>query len=85
MKTIYKFPLAIESTQHLSLPAEFKVALVGLDPQEQPCLWLILDSTHLTYLTKIFIVGTGQPIPPQAKEHLGSFVQTEYVWHVFLA
>jgi hypothetical protein len=32
----------------------------------------------------VYIVGTGHPIPPQAREFCGTVVMDRYVWHIWL-
>ena len=91
MSTIYKFALNMDLANcgHNHRPLWDmrleKVLHAGLDPQGVPCVWAkvypckgIHDKLTLT------IVGTGQPLGNAATtNHVGSFVQGPYVWHVF--
>lgn len=84
VKTIYKYPIWTADGQTVMLPKEFQVIHVGLDPQGTACLWAIVEPTQETKPEELYLVGTGNPLPPQATRHLGSFVQGSFVWHAFL-
>jgi hypothetical protein len=82
--TIHKFPLHITDEQLIAMPAESQPLHAGIDPGGKPCLWCEVDTdSPETIQRKIFVVGTGNPIPDEASVHLGSFVAVPFVWHVF--
>jgi hypothetical protein len=93
MKTIWKFPIQITSTQPVEMPRGATIIHVGLDPTGTPCLWAIVDPKEMRVWVDIFIYGTGHPFKergdPQNEfrgipnEYIGSFNQEQYVWHVF--
>jgi len=85
MKTIYKYPFAITDKQLLPLPSG-RVLLVDIDPTGQPCLWIETDieTCHILQNKRLFVVGTGGTLPMGAKTHIGSFVQSPCVWHIYL-
>lgn len=84
MTTIHKFNLAITDEQDISIPGYVRVIHVGLDPGGSPCVWAVVNNLMETSVVRIFIVGTGNPIPDSAHRHLGSFLQGSFVWHALL-
>lgn len=84
MKTIYKYPISIADEQESTLPFGAEVIRVGLDPQDVPCVWAIVDTEQLAaQLKTIFVIGTGQEVRDDFFNYLGSFNQGPFVWHVF--
>jgi len=83
MKTIYKYPLVLTDHQTVATKTGAKFLHVGLDPQGVPCLWMLVDPQECPSSWVIWIVGTGNPMPPGDKVHLGSFTQGPFMWHVF--
>lgn len=90
MITIYKYPLPINSTTHISMPAGAIVRHIGCDPAGEPCLWAEVDTDHPMENRIFHVMGTGHPCPEFAYDghprdrFFGSFVQGVFVWHVFL-
>jgi len=85
MKTIYKYPLKITNVQQIEIPQGFNVLHVGLDPQDQPCIWAAVDTTKETQMAQIVVLGTGHNANGiEWMNHLGSFRQDCFMWHVFL-
>lgn len=86
MKTIHKYHIAISDGQAIEVPLGAKVIHVGLDPEDRSSIWCEVDfgQQEKEQLT-LYVVGTGQLIPPEATRHLGSFTWklTGTVWHVF--
>lgn len=82
-KTIWKFPLRIEDRQVIEIPIGHKAIHVGLDPRDEPCMWAEVDSRMAKGEFVFFVVGTGNPMPVEAKTHLGSFVMGPFVWHLY--
>lgn len=84
MKTIYKYPIKITNEQEISMPQDAKVIHAGLDPQGTPCVWAVVDTERETEPVSILVYGTGNPMNYFPHEHVGSFTQGPFVWHVFL-
>ncbi len=86
MKTVYKYELQLTDHQRITVSCAglSDPIYAGLDPNGKLCIWCLVQ-THatLTETYDIYIVGTGNPIPIEAKIHLGSVVQGQFVWHVF--
>jgi len=87
MKKIYKFPIQITDMQHVSIRhnRHYKIIHAGLDPAGTPCIWVEIDpdGNEITSHT-VYVIGTGNPMPPHAHMHIGSFVQGPFVWHVYV-
>lgn len=83
MKTIYKYPLALIDYQIVTLKTGAKLIHVGLDPQGVPCLWALVNIQESPSEWQLWIVGTGNQMPPGEKNHVGSFTQGPFMWHVF--
>lgn len=83
MNTIYKYPIEIVSIQTLELPVGAVIVHAGLDPQGTPCLWAKVDNKAPVEPRHIIVAGTGHCLTEYLL-HVGSFVQNDYVWHVFI-
>lgn len=57
------------------------VVLVGRDLSGEVCVWIDGDLSDST-LRAFRVFGTGQEVPPSA-EHVGSWVEAPFVWHVY--
>ena len=94
MKKIYKYPFDIEGSFAIKKLPEFAPIIhVGLDPTGTPCLWAEIFPEWVEAIEKyetarsarrireFAIVGTGQNCP--IGEHVGSWVQDAFVWHLY--
>lgn len=82
--TIWKFPLIIQRFTSIQAPVGAKIIHVGIDPTGEPCVWAEVNAENDMQEIKLCVVGTGQLKPSEAKDHLASFVQGPFVWHVYL-
>lgn len=82
MKVIYKYPIEITESQFIQAKPG-PIIHVGLDLDGIPCLWIQVWSTTPDISRVIYVIGTGNPMPSDAKHHLGSFLQGPFVWHVY--
>ena len=83
MNTIYKYPIEIVNTQTIKIKESAEILHVGLDPQGVPCIWAKVNTSFDDKDFKLCITGTGFLLHEGIKQHLGTFVQHSYVWHVF--
>jgi hypothetical protein len=84
MNTIWKYPLRIADFQEVRVKLNGIPIHAGLDPSGSPCVWCEVEEDNTdTEPLHIYIIGTGNPLPSRAREHLGSFVQGPFVWHVY--
>lgn len=84
MRAVYKYPIPITDKQDIRMPECARIVHVGLDPQNAPCIWaeVVTERSLRTY--EVFVVGTGHPLPAgAATNHIGSFAQGPYMWHVY--
>lgn len=84
-RTVWKYELTIDDEIDLFIPGgnPLRVVLIGLDPNGAPCLWAEVDPSARKVRRRLYIRGTGHAVPPSAN-HLGSFLQGPFVWHVFV-
>ena len=81
--TIWKYPFEITGPFELMLPTEARVLSVGVQ-DERPCMWVLVEAENLLEERRFVIVGTGHPAPkPTTSEHIGTFQQSPFVWHLF--
>lgn len=82
MKTIHKFRFKIDDSFTIESKKIEKFLLVEMQSRF-PCLWVLvdLDSEPQAYHFRMF--GTGQNIISENVEHIGSFQQGGFVWHLF--
>lgn len=84
MRTIHKYPLAITDAQ--ILPVQVNAMPLHVDNQNgQLTLWMEVDSDRAFLAKTVYVVGTGNPIPRDAKVYVGSAIVSPFVWHVYLS
>jgi len=81
-KRIYKYPFGILDRCMVDLPENHEIIHIGLDPNHQPCIWAKVDPVEIDVSTEICVIGTGHDVD-DGMEHIGSFVDGQFVWHVF--
>lgn len=84
MKTIYKYPIVLESQDHTFgqvVPVGFKFLRAQLQ-NGQPFMWLEVDKDAQKSESKFGIWGTGQDIPNSAS-YLGTFDYGPLVFHLY--
>lgn len=87
--TVHKYALPIVGNNTVSMPDGARVLSCGLQGSTI-FLWVLCDPTALKEDRVFEIVGTGQPVPDNVKEFVGT-VQAEgncnwflyFVWHIF--
>lgn len=83
MKKIWKYDIAITDVQTLKVPCGGKAIHVDTDPSGNYCIWFEVETGNKEYDRKVFVVGTGNPVPREAVSHIGSLVRGWWVWHVY--
>ncbi len=71
MKTIYKYPLKIDTAQRVSMPEGAELLDVQCQAGVGPCLWALVDTDKPHVARKILIHGTGHPA-----ENIGKHIAT---------
>lgn len=83
--TIHKHRLCITMGDHaITTHERSKVLHVGLDPSGEPCIWLQVDTSQPFMHFGVFIIGTGHDVPREAVHHIGSFLDGEFMWHIYI-
>ena len=85
MKTIFKYPLAVQDEQEIMLPAGARVLCVQVQ-RGVPCLWAVVDPEIGKLSHTIHIRGTGHPVEGiENFEYMGTFQLSggDFIFHVF--
>lgn len=72
----------IAPRQTISVRASAQFIHAGLDPQGLPCVWAKVNTKDVDIFRDIILCGTGTDLL-QHGEHIGTFNQGLFVWHVF--
>lgn len=68
--------------QKVRLPIGAKIVLVESQGGEL-FLWAEVDSEVHCEDRKVWVIGTGNPMPARRLVHLGSVMMWPFVWHVY--
>ena len=89
MGVIYKYPLEIGSTSHITMPKYAKILCVQMQ-HNVPTIWALHhdEAAEPDYETRTFrVVGTGELVPDDYNEDKAAYIGTvqdgQYVWHIF--
>lgn len=80
--TIWKFELKLNVFQEIEMPNHADIRHVGLQ-NDTICLWAEVRPENQKVMRKFYVVGTGHPIPTQARLYVGSVQQPPFVWHIY--
>lgn len=88
MTTIWKYPLRITDTQKILLPVNAKILSVGVQDDEQVCMWAVVEPNVLNKKERIIrMYGTGHQVDlgPTEALFIGTvqLFKTSLVYHVF--
>ena len=85
--TIYKYELGVEMNERgeftIEMPCGARPIHAGLDPAGTPCLWAEVQPENALAEMRVAMLGTGHTIPSSAYEHVASFNQNPFIWHVY--
>lgn len=81
MKTIYKYQLQFLDRQVVEVPLSGTVKLLW--DERGIFLWCMAETEAPTSCIVITICGTGQLLPDDCGDWIGTFREAGYVWHVF--
>jgi len=83
MRRIFKYPLDIVGIQLVSMPVGAELLTVQMQ-QGVPCLWALVEDSAPKEDRVIYFRGTGHEAPDFKKdEHIATFQERAFVWHVF--
>ena len=83
-KVIWKIPLNIAPVQTMFIPEGAEILRVeAID--DVPYLWALVDPDGFTETTMIHILATGEPIPYELGDYIGSYrvLDGREIYHVF--
>ena len=83
MRVIWKYPIQIINTQKIRMPKGAEVLSVGIDPDNQPCVWCSVDPYQSEEYRTIHVVDTGEGVPDNTV-FVGTFIYHSYVGHIFI-
>lgn len=86
MKSIWKFPLAVNDKQAIQMPKGAKILTVQVQGDGGlPCIWALCDTEAPLENRLIAMFGTGHQAPEGAADYIGTFQlhNGEFVFHVF--
>ena len=84
IKKIWKYPIEIIDKQLIRMPKGATLLHVGLDPNDIPCIWALINPDAPLVDRNIFIHGSGHTVIRfDEGSYVGTFVQGYFVWHVF--
>lgn len=88
MRAIWKFPLPVDDSVDVMMPAGARV--LHLELQDGPmCLWALVDTEAPIVARTFHVIGTGNPAEHVTElPYIGSVQQpfvreVVFVWHVF--
>ncbi|MGG7470785.1 DUF7352 domain-containing protein [Chryseobacterium arthrosphaerae] len=82
MKTIYKYQLETTDQQTITMPVGSEI--ISLQIQHGvPCIWAKVNTYNEVGDRTFVTFGTGQPLPENNLEFIGTYQSGQYVFHVF--
>lgn len=85
-KAVWKYPLEITNYQMIPMPIGVEFLHVGLDPEGNPSIWVLVTPGNPMQGQQIIIYGTGHPVMSvidKKDNYIGTFNHGQFVWHVF--
>lgn len=84
MKTIWKFPLRITSTQDIEMPFVRNTLCVQMQ-NDSLFVWAEVDPNSPKETVRFQVFGTGHPMPnPDVfLKYIGTVYPDIFVWHVY--
>lgn len=83
-KVIWKYKLSIDPNgfEPIFVPPDYEILSVGLDPNDDLCVWIAVDPELIERKPIFFaVVGTGFAEPHGV--FLGTVRMQPFMWHVF--
>jgi len=82
MRTVWKYTFEISDDEQVRImPSNARPLFVEMQ-DFVPCLWAEVDTASKSRPFTFRIFGTGHVIP-DGYEHVGTFQQPPYVWHLY--
>lgn len=84
-REIWKYPLALQDTQHLIMPRGAELLAVQMQG-EHLILWALANPHGIPVKRAIAILGTGQRVSAESvspTQYIGTVQEGGFVWHIF--
>lgn len=81
MKTVFKFQVPFGAEVIHDIASGFRVVHCA-HQNGVPTFWAVLNPEEPTTKAAFIVVGTGTRLPDCA-EHLGTYQDGDFVWHIF--
>lgn len=81
-RVIYKYPLELQIRNEVMMPRLARPRCVQMQ-RGRICLWVECYPENELTVRTFHIIGTGNTIPPEAEEYIGTVQDGEVVWHVY--
>lgn len=81
MRTIYKYPFPKTGEFTIRLPLDSEILHVGMQG-ETPCLWALVETLQPSSDVRFRLFGTGHEVIGDP-EHVATFHDGPFVWHLF--
>jgi hypothetical protein len=87
MKTIWRYTLSVQDINNISIPANGRILYVGSTNDQNPVLWIEVDTKVVEEIRYFRIYGTGHPHLEDdiARKYVGTVIvnRGNLVWHVY--
>lgn len=83
MHKIYKYPIKLQSENHIELPVGAEILHIGVQDGTIYIWTLFNTEIQETEIRKIHAIGTGFPFNKGNKKHLTTVLMSRFVWHIF--
>lgn len=91
MRTIWRFPIdmgeAALNEGRFTIEAPLGARILHVDVLQraphEPSMWVLLDEERAPLKRTFEIVGTGHSTPLDASQHVATWQQEGFVWHLF--
>jgi hypothetical protein len=82
MGKIWKYVINRVDVMCLDLPDGAEVLTAAMQNGDIT-LWILVDPNAELRKRPFYVVGTGNPFPPEAKTFIGTVFDGPFVWHIF--
>lgn len=80
MRTVYKYPIR---RGKIVLPQTAQIVKVGIDYNNEECIWAIVDPTEQETNERCFVIAaTGELWDENQVKYIGTYFDGGCVWHV---
>lgn len=83
-RVIYKFKLDLMDLQLVSMSRGANVLCAQMQGDDI-CMWAEVDTDTKKCIRKVFVIGTGHPVPNLETQYIGTVQHNNYVWHIYIA